>query len=129
MYEKSVCLWLYRKYHQKIVDDWGSVNSPAMKQFAKDAKKTFKQIEGVKLEDFSLGHYSISGFFSGNGGYVYFSYDIPRGDNPIDMARIDPLEGILIRKASSTKDYTGGTNTFTNMMNFEYSLKDLLDMN
>ena len=120
---------LKKKYHGRGIEDWASETSPQFKQFAKDVKKIFKQIPNVKLEKFNLGHYYISGFFSKDDKYVYFAYDVPRGELPLDMERNDAMLGILVRTAKSTKDYTGGSNNFCAFGDFDKKVQQLLEVN
>lgn len=126
VYENAMNV-LFRKYHGKAIEDWGSTNSPHMKQFAKDVRRTLKLMPDVKLEDLSLGHYYISGFFSKDGKYAYFSYDVPRGELPLDMERHDAFRGILVRTAKNLKDYTGGHNYFCAFGDFDKKVMQLLE--
>lgn len=106
------------KYNNKAIEDYGSVNSPAMKQFASYVKRQFKAaaIEyGFELDSFNVGHYYISGFFRKDNVCVYFSYDVPRGNYPMDLLASGCMNGWLYRTAKSNKDYTGGSNNFSNL--------------
>ena len=116
---------LIQKYHGRHIEDDGSVTSREFKEFVKDFKKELKHGD-FKLEDCHGGHYYLSGFLSKNGKYVYFSYDVPRGNQPMDMTRTDAMEGILIRTAEHLKDYTGGINHFTNFEKFFEDVDRLL---
>lgn len=116
---------LINKYNGKSIEDDFSVKSREFKQFAKDFKKELRQLDDLKLESFSVGHYDVSGFLSQNNEYVYFSYSVPRGNEPMDMSRSDAWAGILYRTAKDTKDYHGGINNFTNFFNFEKDVKNL----
>ena len=118
---------LIKKWHNKSVEDWGAVNSDDSRNFSKDFKKTIKSIESISLEKFNIGHYGVSGFVSKDNKYAYFSYSIPRGGTPIDAYDKGFLNGILIRTAESTSDYTGGINCFTNFVDLEEDLLALLD--
>ena len=109
---------MIKKWNHKSVDDWGSAISDEFKEFARDFKKSLKAFSEVKLEEFYIGHYYISGFMSKDNKYVYFSYDVPRGNETIDTNQSGPY-GILIRMAESIKDFRGRTNHFTNFMDFK----------
>ena len=110
-----------KKWHGRSVEDWGSVVSDEFKDFVNDFKKTVNSIKDVSLEKFSSGHYDVSGFVSKDDKYAYFSYSVPRGEQPID-GNTNGVYGILIRTADSSNDYRGGVNHFTNFDKLEENL-------
>jgi hypothetical protein len=80
--------------------------------FRTDIKEQIK--DSFILEDFSIGHFYISGFLKSieNGKYVYFSIsDVRHFLN-------EWSDRILIRTAQHLKDYTGGSNNFTTLEEF-----------
>ena len=116
-----------KKYDGKILEDDGCVNSREFIQFAKDFRSMLREIckeIGANLVKCQTGHYHIFGFVEADGKYVYFSYDEPRHAR-IDMAKGN-CDGILIRTAKDTKDYSGGRNCFCSFYNIKESLAKLI---
>ena len=75
----------------------------------------------LQITDYSKGHYYVSGFISDGKSFVYFS---------ISDVRHFPAEwhtNILIRTAKHNKDYTGGSNMFTNLESFANNVKKIID--
>lgn len=98
------------------------------KRFASYVKKRMKIAaadRGIVLEDFIVGHYFISGFFRKNEKWAYFSFDECR-NSPLDFTAKDCWKGFLMRTAKNSKDYTGGTNHYTNLKGFMPLLEQLL---
>ncbi len=62
---------------------------------------------GLKLESFNRGHFYVSGFFSKEGKYWYFSQSDVRG--------LGSDAKILLRTAQNLKDYTGGINNYASL--------------
>lgn len=120
---------LEKKYQNNAVEDDGSYMSDEAKSFAKDIKRYFADVateSGAELVKFNIGHYYVSGFIEKNGKYMYFSYSIPRGESAINLYAGDFLEGILVRSAESTSDFTGGRNQFCNFKNFKDAINSIL---
>lgn len=95
---------IYKKYQGHTIENGFSETSPDFKKFASYVKKRMKIAaadRGIVLEDFIVGHYFISGFFRKNEKWAYFS-------------------------AKNSKDYTGGTNHYTNLKGFMPLLEQLL---
>lgn len=119
-----------RKYQNKILEDWGSVMSNEAKQFAKDFKRRLNlNAKNRKMEvvNFSVGHYFLSGFIKKNDKYVYFSYNIPRYETPINLYSRSCHSGFLVRSAEHEKDYRGGFNNFCNLPQFFDTVEYLLE--
>lgn len=93
-----------------------SSETPEFKRFAKDFKDFISGIlsPNSKLVSFSKGHFQVSGFikltryFDHNDKYCYFSVPDVRFNS-------DWHEKVLLRRADSPKDYTGGTNNFVSL--------------
>ena len=88
-----------------------SGKTPEFKSFARLFKNDWtKELAtvGATLEAFNVGHFYLSGFFTLQGQLFYFS---------ISDVRMYQEHGhwgsILIRTAKNLKDYSGGTNTYT----------------
>jgi len=97
--------------------------TPEFASFIKDFKKAV--IDSTKpdfeLVGWSKGHFEVSGFLKnvGNGKLVYFS---------ISDVRYWPDEwynNILIRTAKHDKDYTGGSNNYTEFPNLKTIARSL----
>ena len=81
---------------------------------------------GMNLVEFHVGHYDFGGFVEKDGKYVYFSYNCPRYRTPINFEKTDCMEGFLYRTAKSEKDYTGGRNHFTNLLQLVPEIERLI---
>lgn len=105
------------KWDEKPIQDDGCYTSDEFKEFARDVKKSLtKELAkyGINLPKYSIGHYDLSAFAERDGMYVYISYDVPRGEQPLDLEARDCMNGWLVRTAKSDTDYTGGWNNFCN---------------
>lgn len=103
----------------------GSTTGDDFKVFARLFRNYIKKQlpMGSELVDFSRGHYDLSGFIRKNDKFVYFS---------ISDVRYFPnawCEEILIRTATSAKDYTGGSNNYTTLQKFRENVHELLNSN
>ncbi|MEE0930533.1 MAG: hypothetical protein UIM53_05990 [Acutalibacteraceae bacterium] len=116
---------IFKQYNNRVLNDDGAYMSEDAKKFAKDFKRrlTFNaKKRGMEVANFSIGHYYISGFLKKNDKYVYFNYNIPRYYEEINFFD----RNFLIRTAADEKDYHGGYNNFTNLMNFMDTAEKLL---
>jgi len=99
----------------------GSTTGEDFKVFARKFKKFIKDHLPQKSElvSFLVGHYFISGFIQKDSKFVYFS---------ISDVRHFPGQwenNVLIRTAKSEKDYTGGSNNYTGLLNFTSAVEKL----
>lgn len=120
---------IYKKYQGKCVCDAGAYMSDEAKQLATYMKRRIRataKTEGMELVDCYIGHYDISGFIKKDEKFVYFNWDIPRGNGIINFNRSDAFAGFLIRTAQHEKDYKGGQNNFSSLQNFFPTVKRLL---
>lgn len=123
-------LAIYNKYNNQTIEDWGSVNSDQAKQFYKDFKRRLTlncKKKGWELVKFSPNHYDFSGFIKRDEKFVYFSYSIPRGEEPLRLNSRSYLSGFLVRTAISSADYIGGYNNFCSLLQFLDTVEYLLD--
>lgn len=121
----------YTTYNGVLLKDDGSTVSDDFKKFAEDFRSVLRQIcknNGWKLAGFNVGHYQVRAFFcEEDRKFVYVSF-APSRFIELDLNRKDALAGILIRRADSTKDFTGRTNHFTNVLNLETDAKRLMKL-
>ena len=98
-------------------------NTAPFEVFAKDFKKFIEQNipKGARLIEFSLNHYTISGFIEKDYRFVYFSISDVRGFKSW-------YDNILIRIAKNERDYKGGGNRYTDLENFGEKVKELLEV-
>lgn len=118
------------KYNNRSIEDCGSYTSEEFNTFAKGFKSFVKRnLEdlGFTLDSFYKGHYSISGFLEKDGRYIYFGYDVPRDNYPIDVNTKSAHMGILIRSAESPRDFHGGMNNFTSFKDFADDVNSLFN--
>lgn len=121
----------FDKYHYSVIADAGAYPSDEFKKFARDMKAAMKKSateKGYTLLSFNRGHYSVFGFFEKDGKYVYFSFDCPRYGLPVNLSASDAMNGFLYRTAASAKDYTGGSNNFTNWNRLFDSVSRLFEL-
>ena len=121
---------LYGKYQGRLLEDAVSYNSRDFINFANYVKRRMKAAtkeKDIKLVNFSIGHYDISGFFRSNqtGKYAYFSFSDCRY-RPLDFDKSDCMRGFLLRTADRPKDYRGGQNHFVNLKGFIPLLEKLV---
>ena len=107
--------------------NWEFTSGPVIDEdfrvFARLFKKYITQHlpTGSQLVTFSRGHYEVSGFIQRQGKYVYFS---------VSDVRFFPgkwQSEILVRTATSDKDYTGGVNRYTGLDTFQVAVDALLN--
>lgn len=113
---------LIKKWHGKTVEDCGGYMSDSAKNFARNFKSYIQTIAneyGAEVVNFNIGHYYFSGFIKFNDKYLYFCRDIERWNSPINLYDSSCMGGILIRTATSDKDYKGGQNYFCNIDTLE----------
>lgn len=110
-----------KRFKNKAITDDITVTSKDFKSFATCFKNYLKRtFPDAKVENFSAGHYDVSSFIVfPSGTIVYVHYDVPRGERPIDVNRRDASGGVLYRTAKSTKDYSGGSNNFTSLLDMK----------
>lgn len=91
------------------IEDTGCYTSDDFKSFARVFKNRFgkeiKKVGGTNHEQ-STGHYDLSGFFDVEGQSYYYS---------ISDVRYFKVDEILLRTATSHKDYTGGMNHYVKL--------------
>ena len=83
--------------------------------------KSIAKENGWKLVNVGKNHYEFSAFFKYEDKYVYFSIsDVRFWQNAW-------YNDILIRTASSDRDYRGGNNYYTTLPTLNYGIKNLFD--
>ena len=115
-----------KKWNGKGIQDNITCTSEEFNSFARQffnaIKREFPDDEVVNR---SKGHYDLSCYVKRGDQFVYVSFSVPRGEYPLDMSRRDAMGGILIRRAKNEKDYTGGSNYFTNYFDFKDDVERL----
>lgn len=115
------------KYHGVPLEDNGAYMSNEANQFARHIKAYLTSVAynyEFNLVKFNVGHYYVSGFFSKNGKYVYFSREIERYGKCVDLEK---NYDILIRTAKNSDDYRGGSNDYTGFKNIGRDVLRLLE--
>ena len=83
--------------------------------------KSIAKENGWKLINVGKNHYEFSAFFKFEDKYVYLSIsDVRFWQNAW-------YNDILIRTASSDRDYRGGNNYYTTLPTLNYGIKNLFD--
>jgi hypothetical protein len=97
-----------------IGDDFKSFNT----KFRNVIKKSLPQ--GYELHSWNRGHYYCSGVIKDdNGRFIYFSI------SDVRFWMNEWFTKILIRTMEHDKDWTGGSNHYTNLINFSNDIKKL----
>jgi len=79
------------------------------KLFKREMTAYLKSLGAETVEIFSPNHFDMSGFFLKNQQWVYFSLSDLRWSK----------DDMLVRTAKNNKDYTGGTNNFVSLQDFD----------
>jgi len=116
-----------KKYDEKSIQDDINYNSKEFfamaKAFRKMLERTFPEYAIAK---FCVGHYYISGFLQRNGNYIYFSWNVPRHNRPIQLKNPIYLEDkLLFRTANSDNDYCGSCNNYTSVADMKKAIEKL----
>ena len=103
------------------VFEGSSEKTPEFRAFARDFKKELKAqlMPGMKLVEYLVGHFYVSGFIQGK-GLVYFMTTDVRFDQDLWFNHL------LIRTAKDTRDFTGGPNHYTRFADIGESVKELM---
>jgi hypothetical protein len=99
-----------------------SSKTPEFKQFARDFLSDLKKLcEGYEIVNKNIGHFYVSGFLKKDDKFVYFSVsDVRHFPN-------EWFNKVLIRTAKNEKDYSGGSNKYTNLKEIKNSVDNLLE--
>lgn len=120
---------IYKKYNGIGIQDDGSVTSKEFNSFYREFISTLKKAlmkKDIKVVRTSKGHYDLSAFVERNDKYAYISYSVPRGNQPLDLDRTDPMSSVLYRLADNDKDYKGKINHFCDVLSLVDNLDNLL---
>lgn len=82
--------------------------------------KSAAEAVGANLASFSRGHYDCSAFVERDGKFAYVSI------SDVRFFSNDWIDNILIRTAKGTKDYTGGSNSWTTLLNLSDNIDRIL---
>lgn len=117
------------KWDGKTVEDLGGYMSKEAKQFVSDFKRALKrelEPQGIEVISLNPNHYDCSGFLKKDDKYVYISYDIPRWDKEIDFTE-GGTNGVLYRTAQHERDFTGGHNNFSSLVDLPRNIMQLYE--
>lgn len=98
--------WLGYRFRSSIY------KTDEFKSFARDFKKELsRQIvsTGLKIVDFNVGHFFISGFVQNIDTYEFAYFSI----SDVRYSQDSWYEHVLVRTAKHEKDFTGGANMYT----------------
>jgi len=113
-----------KKIEQWLGKDFESSSSltPEFQAFHRDVKRFMKKELKENFEvDVGRGHFYFSGFAKNKltGKYAYFSTSDVR-HSPDDW-----FNSMLVRTAQNDRDYTGGVNCYTKIVNISDALMNL----
>ena len=83
--------------------------------------KSIAKENGWELIKVGKNHYEFSAFFKYNDKYVYFSI------SDVRFWQNEWYNHILIRTATSDRDYRGGHNYYTTLPSLNYGIKNLFE--
>lgn len=111
-----------------VIEDCITVTGKDFKDFCRRLKAALKKEAKPLGMDVTLrpNHYDMSGYFSRDGKYVYWSFSVMRGDMPTYLDKSDCCSGVLYRTAKSEKDSIGGPNNFTDLAHLVDSVYGLI---
>ena len=106
------------------IEDMGGYISEDFKKFARTYRNYLKRVckaHNWELVNFSVGHYYCSWFIKEGEKYVYCSFS--------DVRHFDKgwFNSILYRTAKSDHDYTGGSNWYTDLQNYERHIAKMME--
>lgn len=96
----------------------GSMGMSLAISFHNLIKRVCKKI-GAKVLLQQTGHYYVYGYIQrADGQIIYYNYGDFRGMH-IDVNASGPMDGVLLRTATSIKDSQGGTNNYSSISDLE----------
>lgn len=111
-----------KKWQGVFFTESGTQMGPLGKSLAHSFHNLMKRVcakIGAKVLVQKTGHYYVYGYIQrADGQIVYYNYGDFRGIT-IDVNASGPMNGVLLRTASSIKDSTGGTNNFSPISDLE----------
>lgn len=114
-------------YKSTGIEDWGPCTSDDFKNFIRLYRNKLNRMckdNNWQLVNFSTGHYYASWFVKNSEGkHIYMSFSDVRYFNK------SWYNSILYRTAKDEKDYTGGSNWYTDLNNMESHLKKMFERN
>lgn len=118
----------FKKWHGKTLSDAGSFVSKEYRLFQTALIKEISAIAESISANIAVshkGHYDTSCFIERQGKFVYVHHDSTLERDMGCSVEID-LNGLLIRTATNEKDYTGGTNHYTDFQCLKENVNILL---
>lgn len=122
--DKLVNYYTLSPWKYKEIEDMGGYISEDFKKFARTYKNYVKRVckaHNWELVEFSTGHYYCSWFIKNGEKYIYCSF------SDVRHFQKEWYKLILYRTAKSEKDYTGGSNNYTDLQNYELALVKLFE--
>ena len=96
----------------------GSMGMSLAISFHKLIKRVCKKIDAKVLLQ-QTGHYYVYGYIQrADGQIIYYNYGDFRGMH-IDVNASGPMDGVLLRTATSINDSQGGTNNYSSISDLE----------
>ena len=109
-------------YRNHSIEDWGGVISDDFKSFARKWRNFVKRMckeNNWELCWFNVGHYYCSWMVKDGEKIVYCSF----GD--VRYFSKEWHTSILYRTAKHERDYTGGSNWYSDLMNLEMNIRKM----
>lgn len=114
---------LYKKYYNHEFENWGGVTSPDYRTFQTAYMNGLKQLckeNNWQLVSFNKNHYEFSAVIKRDDGqHIYFSI------SDVRYFHNEWANNILVRTMKHEKDWTGGSNNFTDIHNIMKAINQL----
>ena len=106
-------------FKSRGIEDYGAYVSPEFKSFSRKWRNFLTRMcnaNGWELKNFNSGHYYCSWFIKKEGKFIYCSFS--------DVRHFSKswYQSILYRTAKHEKDYTGGSNWYSDLPSLENNL-------
>ena len=111
-------------YKNRTIEDCGGYVSEDFKKFARKWQNFLKRMcknNGWELVNFNTGHYYCSWFIRNGRKYIYCSF------SDVRHFSTSWYNSILYRTAQYDKDYTGGSNWYSDLQNLEKNIAKLFE--
>ena len=118
------------KWNNRTLEDACTIVSKEYRSFQNSFINVMKKVAnhlGGELVAYTKGHYFTSGCIRRGDRYVYFNYETSFNRTHINMDAKDFMNGLLVRTAENEKDYRGGSNNYTSIMDCERVIDRLLN--
>jgi len=115
-----------KEYYDHSFEDWGGTTSEDYKTFERKYKMILKEIGneiGLELYSFNKNHYEFSAVMKKINEEKYYYISI----SDVRYWKNEWFNNILYRTMSHAKDWSGGSNNYSDLLELKYKLKSLME--